>query len=117
VWVSAAVELDRSIWRDAARLVMPLDAVLCGVFAVSEHGVDVRSADDHDVHIAIDGQVPRRRPGMVLRQVALQPDEVMVVGRWLVTTPLRTAFDSARWLPFVEALVVVDALAHAAAMR
>jgi very-short-patch-repair endonuclease len=30
-----------------------------------------------------------------------------------VTTPLRTAFDCARWLPLVEAVVVIDALSHA----
>lgn len=100
-------------WRDAARLVMPVDAVLCGLSAMDEYGVDVRRADDFDVHLAFTGQVPRRRPGFVLRQVAIAPDEVAARGRWLVTTPLRTAFDCARWLPAVDALVAVDAIAHA----
>jgi hypothetical protein len=49
----------------------------------------------------------------VIRQVQLGPDEVVVRARWLVTTALRTAFDCARWLPLVEAVVVVDAMAHA----
>lgn len=105
--------IDRIVWRDAARLVMPIDAVLCGVSALTEYGVDVRPTDDLTVHVAIDGQVPRRWPGLVLRQVELEPDEVTVVGRWLVTTPLRTAFDCARWLSFADGLVAVDAMAHA----
>jgi len=50
---------------------------------------------------------------MQLRQLALKNDEVVRSGRWLVTTPLRTAFDCSRWLPRVDSVVVVDALAHA----
>jgi hypothetical protein len=113
VWISSAAEIDRAVWRDAARLVMPLDAVLCGLSALDEYGVDVRRLDDLTVHVAVDGQVPRRRPGFVIRQVALEPVEVTVRRRWLVTTPLRTAFDCARWLPFEDGLVAVDALGHA----
>jgi hypothetical protein len=86
--------------------------VLCGLSAVTEHGVDVRAIDDLTVYVAFEGQVPRRRPGLSLRQVALRPDEVVARHRWLVTTPLRTAFDCARWLAIVEAVVVVDAMAH-----
>ncbi|HVW81315.1 MAG TPA: 16S rRNA (uracil(1498)-N(3))-methyltransferase [Mycobacteriales bacterium] len=51
--------------------------------------------------------------GVELRQVALHADEVMTVGRWLVTTPVRTVFDCARWLSFDDGLVAVDAAAHA----
>ncbi|HEU5035100.1 MAG TPA: DUF559 domain-containing protein [Mycobacteriales bacterium] len=77
------------------------------------YGVDVRRLDDVDVHAAFTGQIPRQRRGMRLRQMSLAADEVVRVNDWLVTSPLRTAFDCARWLPFIEAVVVVDALAQA----
>jgi very-short-patch-repair endonuclease len=44
--------------------------------------------------------------------MAFAPDEVIVLGNWLVTTAVRTAFDCARLLPLVEAVVVVDAMVH-----
>jgi len=113
VWIAASETVDRSVWVDAARLVLPVDAVLCGPSAANDYGVDVRATDDLLVHVAFDGQVPRRRPGMALRQVELRPEEVVVRGRWLMTTQLRTAFDCARWLPLVDAVVLIDAMAHA----
>jgi len=113
VWIAASETVDRSVWVDAARLVLPVDAVLCGPSAANAYGVDVRATDDLLVHVAFDGQVPRRRPGMALRQVELRPEEVVVRGRWLMTTQLRTAFDCARWLPLVDAVVLIDAMAHA----
>jgi hypothetical protein len=42
----------------------------------------------------------------------LADDEVTTVDGVAVTTPLRTAWDLARWLPTVEAVVAVDALAR-----
>ena len=113
VWIAASETVDRSVWVDAARLVLPVDAVLCGPSAANAYGVDVRATDDLLVHVAFDGQVPRRRPGMALRQVEFRPEEVVVRGRWLMTTQLRTAFDCARWLPLVDAVVLIDAMAHA----
>jgi hypothetical protein len=113
VWIAASEPIDRGVWVEAARLVLPIDGVLCGLSAATVHGVDVRAADDLTVHVAFDGQISRQRPGMMLRQVALRAEEVEVCGRWLVTTPIRTAFDCGRWLPIVEAVVVVDAMAHA----
>lgn len=113
VWVAATLELDRATWLRAARLIMPVDAVLCGPSAAEQHGVDVREANDMTVHVAFTDGVPRRRPGLAVRQLALLADEVTALRGWLVTTPIRTAFDCARWLPVVDAVVVVDALVHA----
>lgn len=113
VWVVAAAVLDRTTWLQAARLVLPVDAVLCGLSAVDGWDVDVRPADDMTVHAAFTDGVPRQRRGMHLRQLRLAPADVVSRGGWLVTTPLRTAFDCARWLPLVDAVVVVDALARA----
>lgn len=113
VWILATTTPDRSTWLAAARLVMPVDAVLCGLSATSEHGLDVRREDDVAVYVGFARTVPRRRDGLHLRELTLLPDEVVRIGRWLVTSAARTAYDCARWLPLVEAVVVVDALLHA----
>lgn len=113
VWIAAHLPLDRSTWLAAARLVLPVDAVLCGLSALDAYGVDVRARDDVTVHAACSDRAPRPRAGMRLRQMSLTNEEVCRWGSWLVTTPIRTAFDCARWLPLVEAVVVLDALAHA----
>jgi very-short-patch-repair endonuclease len=112
-WIAASTTVDRSTWLQAARLVLPVDAVLCGLSAAEDYGVDVRATDDIVVHAAFADRVPRQRRGLRLYQLQLAPEEVRRRGRWLVTTPLRTAFDCARWLPLVDAVVVTDALAHA----
>jgi hypothetical protein len=113
VWAPADLEITRAVLVDAARLVLPVDGVLCGLSAATECGIDVRAFNDVTVHVAFDRQIPRRRPGLSLRQVALRAEEVTTHGSWLVTAPLRTAFDCGRWLPLVEAVVVIDAMAHA----
>jgi very-short-patch-repair endonuclease len=113
VWILSTITPDREAWVAAARLVMPVDAVLWGLSATTEHGVDVRREDDLDVHVAFTRSVPRRRDQLKLRELTLLPDEVVRIGRWLVTSASRTAYDCARWLPLVEAVVVVDALLHA----
>lgn len=117
VWVATDVALSYAILLAAARLAMPVDAVLCGLSACTAWGIDVRRADDRLVYVGFAEQVPRKRAGLVLRELLLRPDEVVVRDGWLVTTPVRTAFDCARWLPLVEAVVVVDALCHAGLLR
>ena len=47
-----------------------------------------------------------------MRQSALTPDEVCMVGPYRVTTPLRTAYDLGRRLELVHAVAAVDALAR-----
>lgn len=53
----------------------------------------------------------RTRPGLVVHRDALAADEIRAVSGVGVTTALRTAYDLARWQPFVEAVVALDALA------
>jgi hypothetical protein len=65
VWIAAHLPVDRAAWLAAARLVMPVEAVLCGVSAVDSYGVDVRNLDDVTVHAAFEGQVPRQRKGCI----------------------------------------------------
>jgi hypothetical protein len=98
----------------AVRLVLPKRATACGLTGAWLHGVDVRREDDLDVYVSFPkGSRIRRRPGLRICQETLADSDVMVIDGLRVTTPLRTAFDCARWLRGVERVVVVDALAHA----
>lgn len=67
---------------------------------------------DPSVEVTIPGGDFRERPGLAVHRDLLADDEVTAVEGVAVTTPLRTAWDLARWLPTVEAVVAVDALAR-----
>ena len=54
----------------------------------------------------------REHPGLLVHRDRLAPEEIRLVDGLRVTTPLRTAFDLARWLHPVEGVVAVDALAN-----
>lgn len=56
----------------------------------------------------------RRPPAMLqVHSDALLPGETLQIDGMAVTTPARTAFDLARWLPVTEAVQRVDALMNA----
>jgi len=54
----------------------------------------------------------RAHPGLCIVQGTVDAVDQAVVAGCRVTTPLRTAWDLARWLPLIEAVIAVDALAH-----
>jgi hypothetical protein len=54
----------------------------------------------------------RSRPGLLVHRDQLLADEVQIRRGMSVTTPLRTAYDLARRLELVEAVVALDALAR-----
>jgi hypothetical protein len=54
----------------------------------------------------------RSRPGLLVHRDRLERDEVQTCRGMATTTPLRTAYDLARRLELVEAVVAVDALAR-----
>ena len=114
VWVFDELEDTRELRLAAVRLVLPDHAVVCGLTAAWLHGVDVRRQDDLDVHVSFaKGRRTRNRPGLVVCQETLHPDDITAIDGLRVTTPLRTAFDCLRWLRGAERLVVADALTHA----
>jgi hypothetical protein len=113
VWVHRSVPDSRELRLAAVRLILPPRGVVCGLTAAWLYGVDVRRESDVDVHVAFpEGGRIRPRPGLVVCQETLDVSDVTTIDGLCVTTPLRTAFDCARWLLGVERVVVVDALAH-----
>jgi Protein of unknown function (DUF559)/AbiEi antitoxin C-terminal domain len=114
VWVHQSIEDSRELRLAAVRLVLPERGVACGLTAAWIYGVDVRRRDDLDVYVCFPtGGRIRPRAGMHVCQETLADSDITTIDSLRVTTPVRTAFDCARWLRGVERVVVVDALAHA----
>ena len=111
VYLDSAVPLDlvtRS--RAAYLLVRDRYGVLAGYSAAALLGADCAPRD-----APAEVMVPRYVRAFPMLRVSYgrpEPADVEVVSGCLVTTPERTAWDLARRLPLVEAVVAVDALAH-----
>jgi very-short-patch-repair endonuclease len=111
VYLPAGLELDLATRSRAAYLlVQDRGGVLAGYSAAVALGADCAPPDaPAEVLVATN---TRAHPGLrICRGTATGPDVVTVHGM-RVTAPLRTAWDLARRLPLVEAVVAVDALAH-----
>jgi hypothetical protein len=63
------------------------------------------------------GSWRKARPGCLVREITVEPSDLAVVHDALITTPLRTVFDCARWLSRAEAVVVADAVADHGGLR
>jgi hypothetical protein len=92
----------------AARLIVP-KGVIAGPAAAALHGA--KWVDD-DVTIDLVGRC-RPQPGLKGREETLRADESTTVRGIPVTTTARTAFDIARRLPRVPAIVHLDAMMRA----
>jgi len=115
VWAHVDLPDTQETRLAAARLVIPQYGVICGLTAAWAHGLDVRRADDLDVHVGFPkGKRIRSRPGLVVCQETLVESDWSEIDGLRVTTPLRTTFDCLRWLRGAERLVVADAMTHAA---
>lgn len=111
VFVPAAVSLDLATRSRAAYLlVADRGGVLGGNSAAEFLGAGCAPADaPSEVLVARD---VRSYPGLRVSRAAVERTEVMVAAGCRVTTPLRTAWDLARRLSLVDAVVAVDALAR-----
>jgi very-short-patch-repair endonuclease len=117
VWVHSSAEDDLGARIAAARLVLGEEGFLCGLTAAWTHGVDVQDRRGNLVWMGRPtGKWRRTRAGCLLREITVESSDLDLVEGTLVTTPLRTAFDCARWLSLTEAVVVADAFAAAGLM-
>jgi very-short-patch-repair endonuclease len=113
VWVHCDVPDSRALRLAAVRLILGPDAFICGPTAAWVYGMDVQDPRNELLWIGYRGdRRPRTRAGCRIQRVSLADDELRIVEGVAMTTPPRTAFDCARWLPLVEGVVVADALAH-----
>lgn len=126
VYVHESVEITSAVRLDAARLVMPKDAVACGLLAAWLHGA-WRPAPGRVVPLDLTRPVLSSGTGFAglnRRRLTLRgtPDwggglvghseidgDVVERDGVLLTSPLRTCFDLMRERRLVEAVVVADA--------
>lgn len=114
VWAHRDLPETRESRLAAVRLLLGPGSFICGPTSSWIHGSDVIHPRAKDVWLGrLPGQRLRSRPGCVVQQVDVDPSDLMTIDGALITTPLRTAYDCARWLPLVEGVVVADAFTHA----
>ena len=89
------------------------DGVLCGWSAAAVHGGQVPRDAVPEICV---GPSMRRRAGVRIRRYPIPPDAVTTKVGAAVTTPLWTAFDLARFLPFEDAVIAVE-FAHGHYLR
>lgn len=113
VWVHTEVEDTLSVRIEAAKLVLGQDGFLCGLTAAWIYGVDVQDRRSLLVWMGRrTGDWRRVRTGCLVREITVVNSDLQLIDEAPITTPVRTAFDCARWLSLTEAVVVADALAH-----
>jgi hypothetical protein len=113
VWIHASVEECLGTRVAAARLVLGPDGFLCGLTAAWIYGIDAQDRRGKLVWVGRqNGSWRRARAGCLVREITVDASDLDLVEGALVTTPVRTAFDCARWLSRTEAVVVCDALVH-----
>ena len=111
VYVPVGTTLDLATRSRAAYLhVAPRGGVLAGYSAAEllGRGCALRRVP---AEVLVPRDV-RRRPDLLVRRGTVPGSEVVSAGGCRVTCPLRTAWDLARRLPLVDAVVAVDALAR-----
>jgi very-short-patch-repair endonuclease len=110
VYVPADAEVDLELLSRAAYLLVAGRGALGGYSAAELLGASCATLGA-PAEVVLPHRM-RPRPGLLVRQDNLQPEELEVVDGVVVTTPERTAFDLGRRAPLVEAVVAVDALTH-----
>jgi hypothetical protein len=114
VWVHRSLADSREIRLSAVCLILRGEAFVCGLTAAWLYGIDVQDRRGDQVWVGHPtGYRPRVRAGMFVREITVDDSDLTSFGRVRITTQLRTAFDCARWLSLIEAVVVADYLAHA----
>jgi hypothetical protein len=99
----------RLLCRAACEFVLPPGSVLAGGSAAHLLGVPAGPEAPVEAYVPA-GRRPRRTLGLRPRLGALPADEVMVVDRLRVTTPVRTCWDLVRWTGLVDGIVATDRL-------
>ncbi|WP_099246893.1 hypothetical protein [Mycobacterium sp. shizuoka-1] len=109
VYVPKGVALTLDLRTRAAALWVP-GGVVAGRAAAARHGSPWVSATSP---VELIGRARRPQPGVVVRQDRVGSDETVSLGDLPVTSADRTALDLARFLPRVDAVAHLDALAAA----
>lgn len=110
IYLDSTLRPDHRDWCRAASLLLPPGAAI-GLLSAA-HLWGVRFLDPTP---AVSAVIPlsaslRNQTRLLVRRAQLAPDDVTTLFGIPVTTPVRTAFDLARFLPRVNAVVALDAM-------
>lgn len=111
VYLPAGAPADLAARSHAATLLAPGQGVLSGYSAAELLGARCAPADVN-AELTVPGGDLREQRGRTVHRDLLADDEITDVAGLPITTALRTAWDLARWLPTVGAVVAMDALAR-----
>ena len=111
VFLPVSEPADLAARSRGAVLLAPGNLVLSGYSAAELLGA-VCAPAQANAEITVPGGDFREQPTLTVHRDLLADDEVTHVDGIPVTTALRTAWDLARWLSTVEAVVALDALAR-----
>jgi very-short-patch-repair endonuclease len=111
IYLLESMPADLAARSSAAFLVASGQRVLSGYSAAELLGAKCAPADAN-AELTVPGGDLREQPGLTVHRDLLATDEIIDSGDLAITTALRTAWDLARWLPTVEAVVAMDALAR-----
>jgi len=109
VYLAQGTVADLHTRSYAAYLLIADHGVLAGYSALEWLGAQA-APRDADAEVLLPQGAFRERPGLRVHRDKLADDEVCTVKGVNITTPVRTAYDLARWLPLADAVVAVDAL-------
>jgi hypothetical protein len=118
IYAPTDLEPDLALRSRAAYLLVEGRGVLAGYSAAEVMGASCAPPDAPATVLMLTGRQRRPSPGLVVRRDLLYPGEITRIGVSLLTAPVRTAFDLARWAPnLTEKVVAVDTLAHQCGFR
>lgn len=112
VYVRADVPVDLALRSLAAYRLVEGRGVLGGWSAAELLGASC-GPEKAPAEVVVPNGRQKEQSGLIVRRGLLLPDETTIVDGIAMTSPLRTAYDLARRKPLTEAVVAVDALAHA----
>lgn len=113
VYALVCDEPDGLLLERAASVLVGEQGVVCGFSAANVLGADCAPRGSPQEVSACGARI-RSRPGLVVREEELLPEEITVVHGMRVTTAMRTAYDLVRRAPDpVEAVVALDAVTNA----
>jgi hypothetical protein len=109
-YLTASAPADLATRSHGAPLLARGHGVLSG-YSAAELLAARRSPAETNAELTVPDGDLREQPGLTVHRDLLADDEVSAAAGILATTALRTAWDLARWLPTVEAVVAMDSLA------
>ena len=109
IYADSRIEITHSVRCSvAAGYLLPSDGVIAGRSAARLYGADAVPGGDIVEALVPQAAVVIPHVGLVVHRGLLAADDRCEFDGLAVTTPVRTCWDLSRWLPLIEAVVVIE---------